>query len=74
MGDWKRNRVHVLRAERRWTQTRLAAMVGVNQSMVSEWENAIVEPTDEQKKKLKRAFKLADVADLLTPTAQAVAS
>ena len=54
--NWKRNRLRVLRAERRMAQRELAARLSVTQSAVSLWESGEMEPTLERKRDLARAL------------------
>jgi putative transcriptional regulator len=58
MGNWKRNRLRVLRAERRMTQRDVADKVGVSVSQISIWENAHEEPTDVYKAKIAKALRV----------------
>ncbi len=73
MSDWKRNRVNVLRAERRWTQAKLARLMGLHPSTISLWEHARMEPCEKDKAKLARKFGVSE-DQLLTPEQQAIAS
>jgi transcriptional regulator with XRE-family HTH domain len=36
------SRIHIIRAEKRITQKQLAKSVGVNQSVLSGWENGLI--------------------------------
>lgn len=65
-----RNRLRVLRAERRMTQFQLARKSRINTATVSLIENEHLVPTEEQRERLARALN-ADVTELLL---EAVAS
>jgi putative transcriptional regulator len=51
------NRLRVLRAERRWTQERLAGAIGVSRQTINSIENGKYDPS------LQVAFSLAAVLD-----------
>lgn len=70
MSDWKRNRLHVLRAERRWTQQDLAERVDRHPSTVSLWESGETEPRPKMKARIATAFGV-DVSALVASEAQA---
>jgi len=53
-----RNRIRVLRAERRWTQADLAKLLGVSRNSVIAIENERYDPS------LPLAFAIAEVFDL----------
>ena len=50
------NRLKVIRAERRLTQFKLALLSGITQSRLSYFENSLLMPTDDEKKKLAGAL------------------
>jgi transcriptional regulator with XRE-family HTH domain len=56
--SWKRNRLRVLRAERRITQHKLAKRIGMSQGQYCRTERAEREPTPEELEKLARALKV----------------
>ena len=53
-----KNRIRVLRAERRWSQAELAAQVGVSRNSIISIENGHFDPS------LSLAFAIADVFEL----------
>lgn len=53
-----KNRIRVLRAERRWSQAELAAQVGVSRNSIISIENGHFDPS------LSLAFAIADVFGL----------
>lgn len=53
-----KNRIHVLRAERRWSQAELGERVGVSRQAINAVETGKHDPS------LSLAFKLAEVFDL----------
>lgn len=72
MGNTKgrgiKNRLRVLRAERRMTQFELAHKSRINPATVSLIENEHLVPTNDQRDRLARALD-ADVTELLLETA-----
>jgi putative transcriptional regulator len=58
MSNWKRNRLRVLRAERRLTQRALADKLGVSATTLSHWENDILQPPEPMKAKMARALRV----------------
>ena len=50
------NRLKVIRAERRLTQFKLALLSGITQSRLSYFENSLLMPTEDEKKKLAGAL------------------
>lgn len=52
-----KNRIRVLRAERRWSQAELAARVGVSRNSINSIENGHFDPS------LTLAFAIADAFD-----------
>lgn len=73
------NRLRMVRAERRMTQFVLAQKSRIHTSRISHIENALVEPTSDEKARLARALK-TDVEIVFpapvaaAPDAEAVAS
>ncbi len=57
-GDWVRNRLKVLRAERDWSQAELGGRLGVSRQAVNAIETGKYDPS------LPLAFKLARLFDL----------
>jgi putative transcriptional regulator len=53
-----KNRIRVLRAERRWSQAELAERVGVSRNSINSIENGKVDPS------LPLAFRIADAFGL----------
>jgi putative transcriptional regulator len=53
-----KNRIRVLRAERRWSQAELAARVGVSRNSIISIENGHFDPS------LSLAFAIADAFDM----------
>lgn len=53
-----KNRIRVLRAERRWSQADLAARVGVSRNSIISIENGHFDPS------LSLAFEIADAFDM----------
>jgi len=51
-----KNRMHVLRAEREWTQAQLAAMIGVSRQAIVAVENGKYEPALPLAFRIARAF------------------
>ncbi|HEV8673663.1 MAG TPA: helix-turn-helix transcriptional regulator [Methylomirabilota bacterium] len=49
-----RDRIHTARAQRRWTQARLAQALGVSPSTISKWERGATRPDPEQRAALAR--------------------
>jgi transcriptional regulator with XRE-family HTH domain len=49
-------RIRQLRKDRKLTQEELAALVGVNQTHISHWENDVLDLSTEQVVKLARIF------------------
>lgn len=72
MSDWKRNRLRVLRAERRVAQHDIAAKLGMSQSMYWQYESGLREPDDALKSRIAKALRVP-VVDLMPATGEAVA-
>jgi len=53
-----KNKIRVLRAERKWSQAELAARVGVSRNSINSIENGHFDPS------LSLAFAIADMFDL----------
>jgi transcriptional regulator with XRE-family HTH domain len=51
-----RDRIHTARAQRRWTQARLAEALGVSASTISKWERGVTQPDPAQRAALARLF------------------
>ncbi len=73
MSKPERNRLRVLRAERRITQLALARKTRINPTRISFIENGHVDPTPDERDRLARALK-TEVAELFPPADEAVAS
>ena len=50
------NRLKVARAERNMTQFKLALLAGITQSRLSYFENSLLTPTEEEKRKIAKAL------------------
>lgn len=67
------NRLRVLRADKRLSQTTLARRARLTQSRLSFIENGHIEPTPTERNRLARALKV-DVLEVFPPLEEAVAS
>lgn len=67
-----RNRLRVLRAERRWSQREVARRANVSVDRVWRFENGYAEPTVDEQKRLARVFRVS--AGDVFPVAEQVAS
>lgn len=63
------NRLPVLRAERRWSQSELADRINVSRQTVVSLENGRYEPTLKVAMRLSAVFKLT-IEDVFTPDAE----
>jgi putative transcriptional regulator len=54
----KYQRLRVLRAERKWTQARLARKARMAQSRISVIENSKDDPTEDERESIAKAFQL----------------
>lgn len=50
------NRLRIIRAERRISQFRLYLKTGINASKISFIENDLIQPTEEEKRKIAKAL------------------
>lgn len=64
MSEWKRNRLRMIRAEKRLTQHAVAQRMGVSQATYWQLETAVREPDAETRARIARALRV-NVGDLL---------
>jgi transcriptional regulator with XRE-family HTH domain len=67
---WKRNRLRVLRAERRLTQNDVAGKLGISQASYWQIETGLREPDAKTQTRIAKALRVT-VADLLPQEAKA---
>lgn len=64
MSDWKRNRLRVIRAEKRLTQHDVAHRLGISQASYSLLESAVREPDDDTRDRIAKAL-MVGVGELM---------